>query len=51
MTDQTSEFSPNEVDFFIDGVADEALEVAAGSATETANYTLGACTGLSVCPA
>jgi len=29
-------------------VSDEALESAAG--TEKANYTLGACTGLSVCP-
>ncbi|HET7805390.1 MAG TPA: hypothetical protein VFL53_14195 [Pseudolabrys sp.] len=28
--------------------SDEALEAAAGS--EQANYTLGACTGLSVCP-
>jgi hypothetical protein len=30
-------------------VSDEALEGAAGT-TENANYTLGACTGLSVCP-
>jgi len=30
-------------------VSDEALESAAGT-TEYANYTLGACTGLSVCP-
>jgi hypothetical protein len=29
-------------------VSDEALEAAAGS--EQVNYTLGACTGLSVCP-
>ena len=28
-------------------VSDEALEIAAG--TEKANFTLGACTGLSVC--
>jgi len=28
-------------------VSDEALEIAAGS--EKANFTLGACTGLSVC--
>jgi len=30
-------------------VTDEALELAAGAAKETANFTLGACTGLSVC--
>jgi hypothetical protein len=31
-------------------VSDEALETAAGS-EKSANYTLGACTGFSVCPA
>jgi len=31
-------------------VSDEALEIAAGKAKEMANYTLAACTGLSVCP-
>jgi hypothetical protein len=30
-------------------VSDEALEMAAGGAQEKANFTLGACTGLSVC--
>lgn len=30
-------------------VSDEALEMAAGAAQEKANFTLGACTGLSVC--
>ncbi|HZT26094.1 MAG TPA: hypothetical protein VFA57_10360 [Pseudolabrys sp.] len=30
-------------------VTDEALEIAAGG-KEAGNYTLGACTGLSVCP-
>lgn len=29
--------------------SDEALESAAGSTKEKANFTLGACTGLSVC--
>jgi hypothetical protein len=29
---------------------DEALEIAAGTAKEKANFTLGACTGLSECP-
>jgi hypothetical protein len=31
-------------------VSDDALEIAAGSAKEKANFTLGACSGLSVCP-
>ena len=31
-------------------VSDEALEIAAGTAKEKANFTLGACTGLSECP-
>jgi len=31
-------------------VSDEALEIAAGSTKERANFTLGACSGLSVCP-
>ena len=31
-------------------VSDEALEVAAGTSKEKANFTLGACSGLSVCP-
>lgn len=30
-------------------VSDEALEMAAGVVQEKANFTLGACTGLSVC--
>ena len=39
-----------ENDVFTYEVADEDLEVAAGVATERANFTLGACTGLSECP-
>jgi hypothetical protein len=31
-------------------VSDEALEAAAGTAKEKANFTLGGCSGLSVCP-
>lgn len=31
-------------------IPDEALEIAAGSTKEKANFTLGACSGLSVCP-
>ena len=30
-------------------VSDEALEIAAGMTKEKADFTLGACTGLSVC--
>ena len=32
-------------------VTDEALEIAAGTAKEKANFTLGGCSGLSECPA
>jgi hypothetical protein len=32
-------------------VSDEALEISAGLGKENANFTLGACTGLSECPA
>jgi len=31
-------------------VSDVALEIAAGTAKEKANFTLGACSGLSECP-
>jgi hypothetical protein len=31
-------------------VSDEALEIASGTMTDKANFTLGACTGLSECP-
>ena len=31
-------------------VTDEALEIAAGTMSDQANFTLGACTGLSECP-
>jgi hypothetical protein len=47
MSDSTVEFETEEVVCAWEA-SDEALEVAAGQ--ETANYTLGACTGLSVCP-
>jgi hypothetical protein len=40
----------NEEDLLIDAIPDEALEIAAGTAKEKANFTLGACSGLSVCP-
>jgi len=38
-----------EEEIFAFEVSDEAIENAAGSAKEKANFTLGACTGLSVC--
>jgi len=31
-------------------VSDEALELATGKVDDKASFTLGACTGLSVCP-
>ena len=31
-------------------VSDEALEIASGTMIDKANFTLGACTGLSECP-
>ena len=31
-------------------IVDEALEIAGGVANAPANFTLGSCTGLSVCP-
>jgi hypothetical protein len=39
----------NEDDLFVNRISDEALEVAA-SAAQTANYTLGSCTGGTTCP-
>jgi hypothetical protein len=45
--------SPTELkeeEIFVFEVSDEALETAAGTAMEKANFTLGACSGLSVCP-
>lgn len=39
-----------EDEIFVFEVSDEGLEAAAGEAKDKANYTLGACTGLSVCP-
>ena len=46
MTDSIVEFE-TEVECW--EASDEALEIAAGASQE-AQYTLGACTGLSVCP-
>jgi hypothetical protein len=50
MKNTTMGLQQTEEDIFAFEVSDEALEIAAGTEKETANYTLGACSGLSVCP-
>ena len=50
MKNTTTEFEKIEAGILAFEVSDEALEIAAGSAKEKANFTLGACSGLSVCP-
>jgi hypothetical protein len=50
MNDKTIGLDRKEEDLFISGISDEALEIAAGTSKEKANFTLGACSGLSVCP-
>jgi hypothetical protein len=50
MTDKTFGLDRNEEELFVSGISDQALEIAAGAAKEKANFTLGACSGLSVCP-
>jgi len=49
MSDKTHGYDRNEEDLLISGSSDAALEIAAGIAKEKASFTLGACTGLSVC--
>jgi len=49
MCNKTVRLDWNEEDLLISGFSDEAMEVAAGSVKEKASFTLGACTGLSVC--
>jgi len=49
MTDTNIVLSQIEEDVLNCDIPDEAIETAAGSEA-AANYTLGACTGLSVCP-
>jgi hypothetical protein len=46
----TFDQNEDEIEIFIHEVSDEALEAAAGTSNEKANFTLGACSGLSVCP-
>jgi hypothetical protein len=50
MKNGTSVLEIAEEEIFAFEVSDEALEMAAGTAKEKANFTLGACSGLSVCP-
>jgi hypothetical protein len=50
MTSITMGLEKTEQEIFAFEVADEALEIAAGTAKEKVNFTLGACTGLSECP-
>ena len=52
MTKTTMGLEQTEQEIFSFEVSDEALEAAAGTVGEkAANYTLAACSGLSVCPA
>jgi hypothetical protein len=48
MTEMTMKLEQNEENLFIYEVSDEALESAGGNEI-AGNFTLGACTGLSVC--
>jgi hypothetical protein len=51
MTNTTTGLEQTEQEILTFELSDEALEAAAGTMQEKAvNYTLGACTGLSVCP-
>ena len=50
MTNITIGLKKTEEEILAFEVSDEALEIAAGTAKEKANFTLGACSGLSVCP-
>ncbi len=47
----TNELDPNETEILVSEVTDEAIERAAGIGNAKAGaWTLGACTGISVCP-
>jgi hypothetical protein len=50
MTNITKGLEKTEEEILACEVSDEVLEIAAGAAKEKANFTLGACTGLSECP-
>ncbi|MFY9600503.1 MAG: hypothetical protein WAR02_09730 [Pseudolabrys sp.] len=49
MRNMTIGLERTEEELFAFEVSDEVMENAAGSVKEKANFTLGACTGLSVC--
>jgi len=52
MTKTTTELEHTEKEILAFEVSDEALEATAGTSRQkAANYTLAACSGLSVCPA
>jgi hypothetical protein len=51
VTETTIGLEQTEKEILAFEVFDEALEAAAGTSNEKANFTLGACSGLSVCPA
>jgi hypothetical protein len=51
MSDKTIGLDQVDEEILSYNVSDEALETAAGTGKEkAANYTLGFCTGMSVCP-
>jgi hypothetical protein len=50
MTNITIGLEKTEEEILAFEISDAALEIAAGTVKEKANFTLGACSGLSVCP-
>jgi phage tail tube protein FII len=50
MTNITMGLETTEGEILAFAVSDDVLEIVAGTAKEKANFTLGACTGLSECP-
>jgi len=50
MAGMAVELEKTEDKIFAFEISDEALEIAARTTKEKANFTLGACSGLSVCP-
>jgi hypothetical protein len=50
MKNTTTGFEKIEAEILAFEVSDDALEIAASTSKEKANFTLGACTGLSECP-
>jgi hypothetical protein len=50
MKNATTGFEKMEAEILAFEVSDDALEIAGSTSKEKANFTLGACTGLSDCP-